>query len=132
VTFSRILLINGVKTYQNTLFSLLFAFTLSATLTPKVLNLLFDRIVTPNSNNTGSTRRIYTDDISDRPKTFSAEYLAENYRPNIRPIRIFGKGCQKRKKGFFKLFISKLNIFEKVRMQQIFLVMCFTVYVSGP
>jgi hypothetical protein len=28
---------------------------------------------------------IYT---SDRPKTCSAEYLAENYRPNIRPKRV--------------------------------------------
>jgi hypothetical protein len=35
---------------------------------------------------------------SDRPKTFSAEYSAEKYRPNIRPKQIFGKCCRKRKK----------------------------------
>jgi hypothetical protein len=40
----------------------------------------------------------------DRPKTFSAEHSAENYRPNIRPKRIFGKCCRKRKKSFLLTF----------------------------
>jgi hypothetical protein len=38
-------------------------------------------------------------DFSDRPTTFSAEYLAENYCPNIRPLGIFGKACRKLKKS---------------------------------
>jgi hypothetical protein len=42
--------------------------------------------------------------VSDRPKTFSAEYSAENYRSNIRPKRIFGKCCRKRKKSFLVTF----------------------------
>jgi hypothetical protein len=50
----------------------------------------------------------------DRPKTFLAQYSAENYRPNIRPKRIFGKCCQKKKKSFFSfpsyIFPRKLNL----------------------
>jgi hypothetical protein len=41
---------------------------------------------------------------SDRPKTFSAEYSAENYRTNIRPKRIFGKCCRKRKESCLVTF----------------------------
>jgi hypothetical protein len=50
---------------------------------------------------------------SDRPKTFSAEYSSENYRPNIRPKRIFGKCCRKRKKVLFSNFSFPSNIFPR-------------------
>ena len=36
--------------------------------------------------------------ISDPTITVLAEYSAENYRPNIRPKRMFGKSCRKLKK----------------------------------
>jgi hypothetical protein len=53
--------------------------------------------------------------VSDRPKTFSAEYSAENYQPNIRPKRVFGKCYRKRKSLVYSNFSFHRQFFpEKV------------------
>jgi hypothetical protein len=65
----------------------------------------------------------------DRPKTFSAEYSAENYRPNIRPKRIFGKCCRKRKKSCLVTFHFQA-IFSRESKLLVDIVNFLCIYVS--
>jgi hypothetical protein len=67
---------------------------------------------------------------SDRPETFSTEYSDENYRPNIRPKRIFGKCCRKRKKSYLVTFYFKAIFLRKFFFVDIVNVVCmYTQYV---
>jgi hypothetical protein len=49
---------------------------------------------------------------SDRPKTISAEYSAENYRPK----RIFGRCCRKQKRYYLVTFNFKAIFFDKINI----------------